>query len=42
MILKGVKIWWKRRDSMVKYYNEPPQKKSTKECNHMSEKNVEK
>ena len=35
MIFKDLKTKWKQCNSMVMYYNMPPKKKTTKECNHM-------
>ncbi len=38
VIFKDVKIQQKHCDSMVRYYNVPPKRKTTTECNHMSER----
>ncbi len=37
MIFKEVRIRQKYRDSMVRHYNVPHKKKTTNECNHISE-----
>ena len=38
MIFKDIKNQWEHRGSKVRYYNMPPKKKATNECNFTCQK----